>query len=79
MLAYPHCRHCYGDCPGDCLLPGDTGMCIHGRLRRLPFRQWRGYGSTGSGGAESRSRWPAGQRGLSGKGGSGGAASGGPG
>ena len=39
MLPYRHCRHCYGDCPGDCLLPGDTGMCIHGRVRPLPFRQ----------------------------------------
>jgi hypothetical protein len=23
-----HCRHCAGDCPGDCLLP--DGHCIHG-------------------------------------------------
>ena len=24
-----HCRHCLGDCPGDCLI-GDSGRCIHG-------------------------------------------------
>jgi hypothetical protein len=30
MTVVRHCRHCLGDCPGDCLL-GDTGMCIHGR------------------------------------------------
>ena len=24
-----HCRHCYGDCPGTCLLPGGGGLCIH--------------------------------------------------
>jgi hypothetical protein len=23
-----HCRHCLGDCPGDCLF--DSGRCIHG-------------------------------------------------
>ena len=23
-----HCRHCLGNCPGDCLL--DNGVCIHG-------------------------------------------------
>jgi hypothetical protein len=34
-----HCRLCWGNCPGDCLLPGDTGMCIHGRLHPLPLRQ----------------------------------------
>jgi hypothetical protein len=44
-----HCRHCAGDCPGDCLL-GD-GQCIHGwngkRPRQLPWqllttrRGWR--------------------------------------
>jgi hypothetical protein len=25
-----HCRHCLGDCPGDCLI-GDSARCIHGR------------------------------------------------
>ena len=24
-----HCRHCYGACPGNCLLPGGQGLCIH--------------------------------------------------
>jgi hypothetical protein len=24
-----HCRHCYGACPGNCLLPGTDGLCIH--------------------------------------------------
>jgi hypothetical protein len=35
-----HCRHCAGDCPGDCLL-GD-GQCIHGWHEKRP-RQfgWR--------------------------------------
>jgi hypothetical protein len=23
-----HCRHCLGNCSGDCLL-GDSGRCIH--------------------------------------------------
>jgi hypothetical protein len=34
MTAVRHCRHCWGDCPGDCLL-GDAGMCIHNRDRKL--------------------------------------------
>jgi hypothetical protein len=29
MPAVAHCRHCFGDCPGDCLLPGGGGLCIH--------------------------------------------------
>jgi hypothetical protein len=33
-----HCRHCAGNCPGDCLLPGDSGLCIHRPLPRLPPR-----------------------------------------
>ena len=28
MAAVRHCRHCWGDCLGDCVL-GDTGLCIH--------------------------------------------------
>ncbi|HEY1626450.1 MAG TPA: hypothetical protein VGG16_21915 [Streptosporangiaceae bacterium] len=24
-----HCKHCLGDCPGDCL-NGNTGRCLHG-------------------------------------------------
>jgi hypothetical protein len=35
-----HCRHCLGDCPGDCLL-GD-GQCIHGRNgKRPPHGTWQ--------------------------------------
>jgi len=30
-----HCRHCAGDCPGDCLI-GQTGMCIHGWNEKPP-------------------------------------------
>lgn len=33
-----HCRHCWGDCPGDCLV-GESGICIHGwNGKRPPFR-----------------------------------------
>jgi hypothetical protein len=28
MTVVRHCRHCWGGCPGDCLLD-DTGTCIH--------------------------------------------------
>jgi hypothetical protein len=24
-----HCRHCWGNCPGNCLVPGQPGACIH--------------------------------------------------
>src|SRR5580693_1491175 len=35
-----HCRHCMGDCPGDCLLSG--GQCIHGWNEKPPRRfYWR--------------------------------------
>jgi hypothetical protein len=43
-----HCRHCAGNCPGDCLI-GDTGRCMHGwnekhprqfRLQVLLTREW---------------------------------------
>lgn len=40
MPAPRHCRHCYGDCPGDCLIPGPEGLCIHRPARRLSFRMW---------------------------------------
>ena len=33
-----HCRHCAGNCSGDCLLPGDSGLCIHRPLPRMPLR-----------------------------------------
>ena len=35
MPATRHCRHCLGDCRGECLLPGSTGLCIH---RPVPRR-----------------------------------------
>jgi hypothetical protein len=28
MTVVRHCRHCWGDCSGDCLRD-DTGTCIH--------------------------------------------------
>ena len=34
-----HCRHCLGDCGGDCLLPGNTGLCIHKPAQRLTWRE----------------------------------------
>jgi hypothetical protein len=40
MPAYRHCRHCWGDCGDGCLLPGDSGACIHKNgASMLPFRQ----------------------------------------
>jgi hypothetical protein len=38
----PHCRHCYGDCGGGCLLPGDQGLCIHSPVPRRGLRAWLG-------------------------------------
>jgi hypothetical protein len=32
MSVTRHCRHCWGNCAGECLLPGaagDAGLCIH--------------------------------------------------
>jgi hypothetical protein len=38
VCAVRHCRHCLGDCAGDCLVD-DTGLCIHGTGKsRLPWR-----------------------------------------
>jgi len=39
MPAARHCRHCLGDCPGDCLLPGGGGRCIHQPLPRRTARE----------------------------------------
>jgi len=34
-----HCRHCYGNCPGSCLLPGTDGLCIHKPTPKLTAGQ----------------------------------------
>jgi hypothetical protein len=37
-----HCRHCWGDCRGECLLE-QPGMCIHGRNTKITLKvrfQW---------------------------------------
>jgi len=39
MPTVGHCRHCYGDCVGTCLLPGDQGLCLHKPTPRLTFRE----------------------------------------
>jgi hypothetical protein len=45
MTTARHCRHCWGDCPGGCLLD-DTGPCIHNEnakmMKQLRARQLRG-------------------------------------
>jgi len=35
MPQYRHCRHCLGDCPGNCLI-GDSGRCLHGWNEKPP-------------------------------------------
>ena len=40
MPGYRHCRHCWGDCDGDCLLPGGSGGCIHRGPRRSLRQQF---------------------------------------
>ena len=40
MTAVRHCRHCWGDCLGGCLLDDDTGLCIHNENSRV-MRQLR--------------------------------------
>ena len=37
MPGIRHCRHCWGDCPGDCLF-GESGRCIHGWNEKRPRR-----------------------------------------
>ena len=43
MSGFPprHCRHCWGNCPGNCLLPG-LDVCVHdaGRGPKMPLRLW---------------------------------------
>ena len=34
-----HCRHCLGDCPGNCLLPGGGGLCINRPAPKLTVGQ----------------------------------------
>jgi len=36
MATIRHCRHCWGDCRGECLLD-ETGICIHGANSSLPW------------------------------------------
>ncbi len=40
MPGASHCRHCYGNCPGTCLLPGGGGTCIHKPAQKLTVGQW---------------------------------------
>ena len=35
-----HCKHCWGNCRGTCLLPGGAGMCIHTVTPGPPVRDW---------------------------------------
>jgi hypothetical protein len=40
-MAYAgHCRHCFGDCDGGCLIPGGGGLCIHQPRPRRPLREY---------------------------------------
>jgi hypothetical protein len=39
MSEIRHCRHCAGDCLGECLL-GEGGLCLHGWNEKPP-RQFR--------------------------------------
>lgn len=41
MPTVRHCRHCWGNCDGECLLPGAAGaagLCIHNPNPRLSWR-----------------------------------------
>jgi len=35
-----HCRHCYGNCGGGCLLPGGLGLCIHKPVPKRTAGEW---------------------------------------
>jgi hypothetical protein len=39
MPTASHCRHCYGDCDGKCLIPGAGGLCIHKSSAKLTVVQ----------------------------------------
>jgi hypothetical protein len=39
MPAVRHCKHCWGDCDGTCLLPGDLESCIHKITPKWTFRE----------------------------------------
>lgn len=39
MAVTRHCRHCLGNCGGQCLLSGQDGLCIHQPVRRLTLRE----------------------------------------
>jgi hypothetical protein len=41
MPAVCHCKHCWGDCDGTCLFPGDQGLCIHKPYQKLTLRDVR--------------------------------------
>ena len=40
MPAVTHCRHCYGDCGGGCLLPGGGGLCLHKPVPKRTAGEW---------------------------------------
>jgi hypothetical protein len=40
MPVVAHCRHCFGDCDGDCLLPGGGGLCIHKPVPKRTLGEW---------------------------------------
>jgi len=40
MSEIRHCRHCTGDCLGECLL-GEYGICIHGWNERPRQFSWQ--------------------------------------
>ncbi len=35
-----HCRHCYGNCDGGCLLPGGGDLCIHNPVPKRTAGEW---------------------------------------
>jgi hypothetical protein len=54
MPVVAHCRHCFGDCGGGCLLPGGGGLCIHKPVpKRTLGEGWHCCGPGGSGAGSS--------------------------